>query len=588
MNKLTIFKLVNKHYKYALIIIPLTIIVSFLSTYPITIIQDIIDTIDEAYKAITSNSDASKYMSPLITGVILYLAFQIGQSILNHINNYIVHYSREKIAHNVRVDIYRHLNSLPQDFFDSNDSSELLNKLIQDSNIIVSGFLSPVTYLSQAFFSFSFGFYFMWKINPKLTLLILPFSIIASLIISFSRGTFRKLAHDVREKNSVMWRGYQESIRGIRDIHATSQEKEREEIVTNSSLEVVKNSNKLSRFHIFAGILNSLSFIIVVAAMMLIGGLMIIKGEDISIGGITAILMYNGLLSSPINNIITMCIDLFKVNVSLERVNKIFTTPVDESYLNIDNEIEINNPKEIIEINNLSFKYKNEKEILNNFSLKVLNKEKIGLVGETGSGKTTILKLIYGLYTNYEGNIKLFEKDVNITSKCALRKHISYVFQDTFLFNASIKENILFANNDASNEELEKVIKIACVDEIIEKLPNGINTLIGENGIKLSGGERQRIGVARALIRNPKLLLLDEATSALDNLTEKKMMENIKEYYKDLTILMVAHRLSTVEDANCIYLLEDGIIKEKGTHSELLNLNGSYKKMYEASKKDNK
>ena len=200
MNKLTIFKLVKKHYKYALIIIPLTIIVSFLSTYPITIIQDIIDTIDEAYKAITSNSDASKYMSPLITGVILYLAFQIGQSILNHINNYIVHYSREKIAHNVRVDIYRHLNSLPQDFFDSNDSSELLNKLIQDSNIIVSGFLSPVTYLSQAFFSFSFGFYFMWKINPKLTLLILPFSIIASLIISFSRGTFRKLAHDVRER----------------------------------------------------------------------------------------------------------------------------------------------------------------------------------------------------------------------------------------------------------------------------------------------------------------------------------------------------------------------------------------------------
>ena len=585
-NKLTIFKLIKRNYKYALLIMLFTIVVAFLSTYPINLIQDIVDTITYAYNDYQDGLDVSKYLFPLISGVVIYLCFQIGQTVLANLNNYITHVAREKIAHQVRVDIYKHLDALPQDFFDSNDSSELLNKLIQDSNIIVTGFISPITYLSNAAFSFAFGFYFMWNINPKLTLIILPFAIIASLITSLSRGTFRKLAFDAREKNGVMWREYQESIRGIRDVHAASQELNRQKIVTNASNEVVKNSNKVARFHILAGILNSLGFIIVISCMMFFGGLMIIQGEDISIGGITAIMMYNGLLSAPVNNIISMCIDLFKVNVSLERVNKIFTTPIDESYLNINNEIEINDINKVIEINNLSFKYNDNKELLNNFSLTVLDKQKIGLVGETGSGKTTILKLIYGLYTNYEGNISLFENEVNTNSKCALRKYVSYVFQDTFLFNATIKENILFANMNASKEELDKVIKISCVDEIINKLPKGLDTLIGENGIKLSGGERQRVGVARALIRNPKLLLLDEATSALDNITEKKMMDNIKENYKDLTILMVAHRLSTIEDADCIYLLDKGRIIEKGTHQELIDLNSEYKRIHDANKKE--
>lgn len=586
MNKLTISKLLKRNYKYAILIIILTLITSFLSAYPVTLIQDIIDIINEAYKGLINNEEVTKYITPLISGVILYLVFQIGQALVNNITNYTINLTQAKLAHQVRVDIYKHLDSLPQDFFDANDSSELLNKLIQDSSIVVNGFVSPVTYLSRAIFSFAFGFYFMWEINPKLTLIILPFALIASLITSLSGGQFRKFAHDSRIKNGKMWREYQESIRGIRDIHASSQELTRENLVTNSSLDVVDNVKKTSRYGALVNVINSLSFIVIVSCMMLAGGLMLINGEDISIGGITGILMYNSLLSDPVHHVISMCIDLFKVKVSMERINKVLETPMDESYKNINNEIEINNPHSVIEIDNLSFRYNNEKELINNLSFKVYNNEKIGLVGETGSGKTTILKLIYGLYPNYEGNIKLFGYDVNIDSKCALRKHISYVFQDTFLFNATIKENIMFANLNASEKELEKVIKISCVDEIINKLPNGLNTLIGENGIKLSGGERQRVGVARALIRNPKLLLLDEATSALDNVTEKKMMDNIKNNYPDLTILMIAHRLSTIEDANCIYLLENGKIKEIGTHEELLSLNGAYRKIYEANTQD--
>lgn len=586
MNKLTISKMLKRNYKYAILIILLTIVTAFLSAYPLTLIQDIIDIINNAYKGYSNNEDVSKYVTPLVSGVVLYFVFQIGQALFNNITTYVINLTQAKLSHQVRVDIYKHLDSLPQDFFDVNDSSELLNKLIQDSSIAVNGFVSPVTYLSRAFFSFIFGFYFMWQINPKLTLIILPFALIASLITSLSGGQFRKFAHDARIKNGKMWREYQESIRGIRDIHASSQELNREKTVTNSSLDVVDNVKRTSRYGALVNVVNSLSFIIIVTCMMLAGGLMIINGEDISIGGITGILMYNSLLSDPVKYVISMCIDLFKVNVSLGRINLVLEKPIDNSYLYLDKEINIDNPKSIIEINNLSFKYNDEKELISNLSLKINNKEKIGLVGETGSGKTTILKLIYGLYTNYSGDISLFENKVNESTKCALRKHISYVFQDTFLFNATIKENIMFANVNATEEELNKIIKISCVDEIINKLPDGINTLIGENGIKLSGGERQRVGVARALIKNPKLLLLDEATSALDNVTEKKMMDNIKENYKDLTILMIAHRLSTIEDADQIYLLENGKIKEKGTHNSLLELNGTYKRLYNATNKE--
>ena len=583
MNKLTIGKLLKRNYKYAILIIVLTIVTSFLSAYPLTLIQDIVDTINEAYQGIIRNEDVSNLVTPLVSGVIIYLLFQIGQAVVNNITGYVINITQAKLSHQVRVDIYKHLDSLPQDFFDVNDSSELLNKLIQDSSIAVTGFISPVTYLSRAIFSFAFGFYFMCTINPKLTLIILPFALIASLITSLSGGQFRKYAHDARNKNGKMWREYQESIRGIRDIHASSQETNREKIVSNSSLDVVDNVTKTSRYSALVNVINSLSFIIIVSCMMLAGGLMIINGEDISIGGITGILMYNSLLSDPVKHVISMCIDLFKVNVSLERINLVLGQPIDNSYLYVDNNIEVNDNNSIVELNNLSFKYNEEKQLIDSLSLTINPKDKIGLVGETGSGKTTILKLIYGLYTNYEGKIKLFNNDVNETNKCALRKHISYVFQDTFLFNATIKENIIFANLNATEEELDKIIKISCVDEIINKLPNGINTLIGENGIKLSGGQKQRLAIARALLKDARVLVFDEATSALDNVTEKKMMDNIKENYPELTILMVAHRLSTIEDANQIYLLENGKIKENGTHEELLKINGTYRKLYEAN-----
>ena len=190
--------------------------------------------------------------------------------------------------------------------------------------------------------------------------------------------------------------------------------------------------------------------------------------------------------------------------------------------------------------------------------------------------------MLEGLYLLDEGRIEVFGYPMDDEYKLSLREHIGYVFQDTFLFNATIRENIMFAAPNASEEELDFAVKIACVDEIVAKNKEGLDTLVGENGVKLSGGERQRIGIARIILRNPKLILFDEATSALDNNTELKVINGIRNYLKDTTFIMIAHRLTTIEYSDCIYMLENGRIIEQGTHQDLLELNGEYKQMYEA------
>jgi ABC-type multidrug transport system fused ATPase/permease subunit len=237
-----------------------------------------------------------------------------------------------------------------------------------------------------------------------------------------------------------------------------------------------------------------------------------------------------------------------------------------------------------IKIQDLTFAYKEHQILFSNLSLEIFNHQVTAIVGATGSGKSTILKLIEGLYPLNSGQIYIFGQELNAENKLSIRQLISISFQDTYLFNQTLKENILFGNPEATDEELNKVLEVALIDQFISKLPDGINTILGENGVKLSGGERQRVGLARALLRNPKILLLDEATSALDNETEKKIVKNIQNNYQDTTCVIVAHRLNTIENADTIIVLDKGKIVEIGNHSQLIANNSIYKKLYNITK----
>ena len=582
MNKISIKGLIKKNWKKTIILVILILAGSFLSTYPINLLRDVIDIAEGAVESISSGEAVKdEIIEKIIVTAALYLGMQISQSVINNIASYYTHSLQAKMAHSIRLDVYKHLSSLHQNFFDNNDSSETLNKAIQDSDVVVKGFVAPISYLSKAIFSFAFGFYFMWQINAKLTLIILPLAIGCGIMARLTGGKFRVFAKENRKRNGVLWTKYQEGIKGIREVHAFNQEEEMINRISSKSNDVVKNIKQNAKYAALVNILNNAAWVLIITVMLGVGAIMVINGE-ISIGGVTAILMYNEMLSAPVYNFISMFVELIKVDVSVQRLNTIFEVKEDDSYKYPAKELEIKEDASLVEFNDVNFYYFEDRQILNKLSFKMEQNKQYAFVGSTGSGKSTIVKLIDGLYPYQDGNIKVFGYDLNNENKLSLRKHIGFIFQDTFLFNASVKENIIFANPNVSEERLNKALEISCCNEIIAQLENGIDTLIGENGVKLSGGERQRVGIARALIRDVDLLVLDEATSALDNATEKKVMEGILSNYPNTSMIIVAHRLSTIENVDTIMVMDKGEVVEVGSHKELLSKEGIYKTLHDA------
>ncbi len=579
MNKITIKGLIKKNWTKAIILILLILISSFLGTYPINLLRDVIDMAESFVK--TDGLNKTDVIKEIITVVGLYLSIQIINSIVSNLASYYTNALQANMAHSIRMDVYCHLSHLHQNFFDNTDSSETLNKAIQDSDVVVKGFIAPISFLAKAVFSFVFGFYFMWHINPTLTLIVLPLAIACGILARLTGGKFRLFAKENRKRNGILWTKFQEGIKGVREIHAFSQEKEMERNIANKSKDVINNIKRNAKYAAIVNVVNNTAWVLIVTVMLGAGAIMVING-DISIGGVTAILMYNEMLSAPVYNFISMFVELIKVDVSIKRLNSILETKPDASYTYQAKELDINSSVPLVEFKNVDFYYFKERKIFENLSFLMKQNKQYALVGTTGSGKSTIVKLIDGLYPYQSGSIEVFGYKLNEENKLSLRKYIGFIFQDTFLFNASIKENIIFANPNVSEERLKKALEISCTNEIIEKLDNGIDTLIGENGVKLSGGERQRIGIARALIRDVKLLVLDEATSALDNATEKKVMDGILANYPDTSIIIVAHRLSTIENVDTILVMENGKITECGSHKELINQDGPYKMLYEA------
>lgn len=579
MNKISIWGLIKKHWPKTIILVVLILLSSFLSTYPINLLRKVIDTAGEFIGA--QDVVKEEVIRKIATTAALYLGIQILNSLITNISNYYTRSLEANMAHSIRMDVYRHLAKLHQNFFDNNDSSETLNKVMQDSDVVVRGFIAPISYMSKALFSFAFGFYFMWSINPTLTLIILPLAIACGVLARLTGGKFRIFARENRKRNGVMWSKFQEGVKGIREVHAFNQEEEMENKINGKSRDVINNIKQNARYAALVNVVNNAAWVIIVSVMLSVGAIMIIDNK-ISIGGVTAILMYNEMLSAPVYNFISMFVELIKVDVSVKRLNTILGTEPDESYSYEVKELEIDDSAKLVEFDNVGFHYFEDRQIFDKLSFEMSQHKQYALVGSTGSGKSTIVKLIDGLYPYQNGDIKIFGYTLNKENKLSLRKHIGFIFQDTFLFNASVRENIIFANPNVSEERLQKALEISCSDEIIAKLDNGIDTIIGENGVKLSGGERQRIGIARALIRDVKLLVLDEATSALDNTTEKKVMDGILSNYPDTSMIIVAHRLSTIENVDTILVMENGVIVESGNHQELLSKNGLYRSLHDA------
>ncbi len=313
---------------------------------------------------------------------------------------------------------------------------------------------------------------------------------------------------------------------------------------------------------------------------------MLIRYSDITVGSIVMFVALLGRLYAPVTSFANISVDITRSLALFERIFKYF-----EMKQEITDKPGAANLKQVdgfIKFNNVYFSYDGKIQTLKSINMDIKSGQIVAFVGPSGAGKTTITYLLPRFYNVNSGSITIDGQDIrNITIE-SLRKQIGMVTQDTYLFNDSIRQNLLFSNPNATEDEVFNVCKTANIHDFITTLPEGYETIVGDRGIKLSGGEKQRIAIARVLLKNPRIVILDEATSALDSVSESLIQSAIEPLLKGRTSLVIAHRLSTIMAADCIYVVEDGCIVEQGTNKQLLLLNGAYKNLYDKQFKNNK
>ncbi|HFF9007131.1 TPA: ABC transporter ATP-binding protein [Clostridium perfringens] len=510
-----------------------------------------------------------------VFAVVLTLIFLIKAG-LNYFMQYWGHVVGVRMQADMRRDLFDKLQDMPNKYFDNNKTGVIMSRIINDlldiSELAHHGpedlFISLVMLVGS--------FIILCTINVPLT--IITFAIIPFLLFYtiHKRNKMKKAFKETRVKTGEVNATIENSISGVRVTKSFGNKAYEMEKFdkSNGIFKKAREHAYKAMAEYFSGmffLVDMLELIVLIAA-----GYFTYLGK-INIGDFAAYLLYIKMFLQPIRKLINFN-EMFQNGMSgFERYEEI---------MNEENEKEIPNAKELkdvrgkITIKDVTFRYDNKESILENFNLDIEAGKMVALVGPSGGGKTTICNLIPRFYDYESGQIFIDDVDISTVTLKSLRENIGIVQQDVFLFTGTIKENIMYGNPNATDEEVIEAAKNACLHDFIMGLEDGYDTFIGERGVKLSGGQKQRISIARVFLKNPAILILDEATSALDNVTEYEIQKALEELSKDRTTLVVAHRLSTVKNSDEIVVLTDKGIEERGTHEELIKLGGVYSNLH--------
>lgn len=508
----------------------------------------------------------------------LIIIFTTIQGTLNYLATYMNDWVGGKVTNDLKIDLYKKLMHQSSSFFDKQTSGKVLKGYNNDADKSCSGLLTNIkTCISRLFSSISLIavlFYNSWMLAIiaviALTCAMIPLMKMKSTI----KGVYNKSEGE----NAKVLTTYNEAFAGNKIIAAYNLYDLKKSQFNKLVNTVFGLRIKITQ-HI--GWLSPLMHIIVscgIGAVIGLGSYLIVQGKLTAgqfVSFITALIM----LYTPIKGLGNNAKSMTTCLCAMERV----VSKLDKKSGIIDKPDAINFPdfKDKITFENINFEYKKDKPVLKNISFEVPKGETIALVGNSGGGKTTIVNLLPRFYKLKKGAIKIDGISINDIKLNDLRAHIAIVFQDNFLFEGTIRDNILLGKLDATEAELHNAIKNSYLEDFINSLENGLDTQIGERGVLLSGGQKQRIGIARAFLKNAPILILDEATSALDNQAEHIVQQAIDNLMKDRTVFIIAHRLSTIQNANRIAVINQGYLTELGTHEELLKIpNGDYKKLY--------
>lgn len=508
----------------------------------------------------------------------LIIIFTTIQGTLNYLATYMNDWVGGKVTNDLKIDLYKKLMHQSSSFFDKQTSGKVLKGYNNDADKSCRGLLTNIkTCISRLFSSISLIavlFYNSWML-----------AIIAVIALSCAmiplmkmKSTIKGVYNKSEGENAKVLTTYNEAFAGNKIIAAYNLYDLKKSQFNKLVNTVFGLRIKITQ-HI--GWLSPLMHIIVscgIGAVIGLGSYLIVQGKLTAgqfVSFITALIM----LYTPIKGLGNNAKSMTTCLCAMERV----VSKLDKKSGIIDKPDAINFPdfKDKISFENINFEYKKDKPVLKNISFEVPKGETIALVGNSGGGKTTIVNLLPRFYKLKKGAIKIDGISINDIKLNDLREHIAIVFQDNFLFEGTIRDNILLGKLDATEAELHNAIKNSYLEDFINSLENGLDTQIGERGVLLSGGQKQRIGIARAFLKNAPILILDEATSALDNQAEHIVQQAIDNLMKDRTVFVIAHRLSTIQNANRIAVINQGYLTELGTHDELLKIpNGDYKKLY--------
>lgn len=505
------------------------------------------------------------------------VGFALVQGLLKYACNYLTDWTGNKISNALKVDLFKKLTSLDSKFYDINSSGIVLSRFLTDPETASKNVINTLKSLISSAFGL-LGLVAVLLYNSwQLAIIGVTVMGIAITPVTLIRKRIKKVSNATMVVVGNMTTNFNETFSGNKIMTAYNLQNTQNHKFENQINEQFNLTMSLTKR---VGWMSPIMYFVCsigVALVMAYGNHLILTGQ-MTAGSFASFVTSLLLLYKPTKTLGNDLANLQTTFVAMSRVFELF---------DLEPEIEtgketLNGLNSSIEFKNVNFEYEKDVPVLKNFNLKIAKNETIALVGNSGGGKSTVVSLLPRFYDVTTGSIEFDGVDIRNFDLASLRNNISFVFQDNFMFSGTIRENILLGNPNATEDELNEVVKLAHLDEFILTLDNGLDTILGERGTTLSGGQRQRVAIARAMIKKAPIVILDEATSALDNESEAIVQKALDNLMQNRTVFVIAHRLSTISNADRIAVIHDGMLAELGTHEELIkNSNGFYKKLYD-------